>query len=126
MGAKSDKGHEFKKGDKARVWWPPTSDKAKTDFAGARLIRSFVATVSWLPAVDNGTVLATFPRKGREVDRSSKYAGMFWPVTITSCESSGKYRVVYDNGETELVKGEHVHNANAPVAFGREGVDLQV
>ena len=54
------------------------------------------------------------------------HAGMFWPVTITSCENSGKYRVVYDNGETELVKGEHVHNADAPVGFGREGVPLQV
>lgn len=51
---------------------------------------------------------------------------MFWPVTITACEGSGKYRVVYDNGETELVKGEHVHNADAPVDFGREGVDFQV
>ena len=54
------------------------------------------------------------------------HAGMFWPVTILSCEGSGKYRVVYDNGENELVKGEHVHNADAPVAFGREGVPLQV
>lgn len=60
-------------------------------------------------------------------DKSKAYTGMFWPVTITSSEnSSGKYRVVYDNGETELVKSEHVHDANTPVEFGREGVDLQV
>ena len=38
MAPKNDKVEQFTKGDRVRVWWPPTSDKAKTDYAGAPLL----------------------------------------------------------------------------------------
>lgn len=53
------------------------------------------------------------------------FAGMYWPVVVTGVEAGG-YKVLYDNGETELVKSEHVHPSNVPVEWGREGVPLQV
>jgi hypothetical protein len=35
MAPKNTSTHAWKKGDRVRVWWPPTSDKQKTDYAGA-------------------------------------------------------------------------------------------
>lgn len=53
------------------------------------------------------------------------FAGMYWPVVVTGVEDGG-YKVLYDNGESEFVKSEHVHPSNVPVEWGREGVPLQV
>lgn len=53
------------------------------------------------------------------------FAGMYWPVVVTAVEDGG-YKVLYDNGESECVKSEHVHPSNVPVEWGREGVPLQV
>lgn len=53
------------------------------------------------------------------------FAGMYWPAEILEKTAKG-YRVLYDNGDKDLVDADQICPSEHPTEFGKEEIPLQV